>query len=145
MINIVQISSNEQSLSLAWSIRLNMLNRRWFNFPRYMIDCATWWWVAMEGHSLIGFAGSTAETSSDIFLGPCGILPDYRGRGLQRTFILIREETAKAHGYRRAVSFTDADNYASANNFIRSGYTLGPPWKPFENPEYSLFWRKLLK
>jgi RimJ/RimL family protein N-acetyltransferase len=130
---------------IEWRLRIERLNRELFNFPVNMISPEHWWWVIRDGHQIAGFAGLCEDNEETAFIGPCGIAGEYRGRGLQRTLIVVRENLARWEGYLRTVSFTNIDNYASANNFIRCGYTIGPPWKPFSNVHQSLFWQKQLR
>jgi ribosomal protein S18 acetylase RimI-like enzyme len=56
------------------------------------------------------------------FLYRAGVLPDYRGRALQREMIRIREEDMRTRGMRAAVTYTDADGAASMRNLIAEEY-----------------------
>lgn len=51
-----------------------------------------------------------------------GVLPDYRGQGLQRPMLRLREEEMRGHGLAKAVTYTDADGAASMRNLIAEGY-----------------------
>lgn len=51
-----------------------------------------------------------------------GVLPDHRGRGLQRQMLRLREEEMRRHGLAKAVTYTDADGAASMRNLIAEGY-----------------------
>jgi GNAT superfamily N-acetyltransferase len=51
-----------------------------------------------------------------------GVLPAYRGHGLQRRMFELREAEMRAHGLSRAVTYTDADGAASMRNLIAEGY-----------------------
>jgi len=51
-----------------------------------------------------------------------GVLPDYRGHGLQRQMLRLREARMREQGLRAAVTYTDADGAASMRNLIAEGY-----------------------
>lgn len=68
------------------------------------------------------------------------VLPEYRGYGLQRKLMAVRETAARARGYTRLVSSCDISNVHSANNFIREGWLLTNPERPWEPT--SLYWVK---
>lgn len=49
---------------------------------------------------------------------------DYRGFGLQRLFVSLREEIAKAHGAKEALVTIAPENAYSLNNLLDSGYEI---------------------
>ena len=51
-----------------------------------------------------------------------GVLPEWRGHGLQRQMLRLREAEIRDAGLRRAVTYTDADGAASMRNLIAEGY-----------------------
>jgi ribosomal protein S18 acetylase RimI-like enzyme len=51
-----------------------------------------------------------------------GVLPEWRGHGLQRQMLRLRETEMRAAGLTRAVTYTDADGAASMRNLIAQGY-----------------------
>ncbi len=51
-----------------------------------------------------------------------GVLPDYRGQGLQKHMLKLREQEMRQHGLTKAVTYTDADGAASMRNLIAEGY-----------------------
>ena len=51
-----------------------------------------------------------------------GVLPEWRGRGLQRPMLRLREVEMRAQGLTMAVTYTDADGAASMRNLIAEGY-----------------------
>jgi ribosomal protein S18 acetylase RimI-like enzyme len=51
-----------------------------------------------------------------------GVLAEYRGRGVQRQMLRLRETRMRAQGLRAAVTYTDADGAASMRNLIAEGY-----------------------
>lgn len=88
----------------------------------------SYWWIAYCDDEVVGFAGLTYYPHlSSAFLSRVGVLPEYRGLGLQRRFIRVRERQSVKDGYSRIVSYTSYDNVASANNLIKCGYRLYIP------------------
>jgi len=51
-----------------------------------------------------------------------GVLPEYRGHGLQRQMLRLREAGMRERGLVAAVTYTDADGAASMRNLIAEGY-----------------------
>jgi ribosomal protein S18 acetylase RimI-like enzyme len=51
-----------------------------------------------------------------------GVLPDYRGHGLQRQMLRLRETGMREQGLAVAVTYTDADGAASMRSLIAEGY-----------------------
>jgi GNAT superfamily N-acetyltransferase len=51
-----------------------------------------------------------------------GVLPDWRGQGLQREMLRLREAEMREQGIAWAVTYTDADGAASMRNLIAEGY-----------------------
>lgn len=90
----------------------------------------------------IAFCGLThaINTQGSGYLKRAGVLKDFRGQGLQRKLITVRERKARTLGLN--VMLTDTtENPPSANSLIRAGYKLFEPnhrWA-FQN---SLYWRK---
>jgi GNAT superfamily N-acetyltransferase len=102
------------------------------------------WWIAFtETLTPFAYAGMkpAARTPNAGYLHRCGVLPDFRGAGLQRRLIQIRVRKAKQLGFESVVS--DTNDLASANNLIRCGFRLHKPvWK--WGTKTSLYWQKQL-
>jgi GNAT superfamily N-acetyltransferase len=120
------------------------INKKHFFFSPSLLLQAHHWWFAYEGDQVAAIAGTNHEDDRWIFMGPCGVLPPYRHKGIQRALIAAREEWARSHAYEVAVACTGVENYASANNLIKAGYHLIPPWKEYCNPDVGLFFKKQL-
>lgn len=105
---------------------------------------AYWWLVYDEDGEIAGFAGMMYYPELDsAFLYRSGILKKYRGNGLQKRLITVRERQAKKDGYSRIVTYTSYDNYPSANSLISKGYKLYKP--PFMwGVENALYFQKTL-
>jgi GNAT superfamily N-acetyltransferase len=107
---------------------LNQIDKRLFDDSPLAMKEGSYWWLAYCGKEVVGFAGLTYYPQlSSAFLSRVGVLPEYRGLGLQRRFIKARERQSVKDGYFRIVSYTSYDNVASANNLIKCGYRLYIP------------------
>lgn len=102
------------------------------------------WWVAYDGSEPVGFAGLT-QTFADTkvgYLKRAGVIESYRGRGLQRALIRVRERAARRLGMTLMVTDT-TENPSSSNNLIACGYRLFSPKNPWAW-EHTLYWKKTL-
>lgn len=129
-------------------VELNKEAWEWLPIP------ATYWWIVRNedgkevGHTAIRLINpkfdKTLNDKSVVFMGPTFIGPECRGHGLQRKLLQVREQFAIACGCKLAITSTVRDNYASANNLIKSGYYLSPPLLKGYHPD-DLWWRKEIK
>jgi GNAT superfamily N-acetyltransferase len=100
-----------------------------------------WWWLVTYHKEPAAFAGLTINPErSRGYLCRVGVLPEYRGAGLQRKLILVRERKARKLLCSHMITDT-TDNIASANTLIRAGYKLFKPDWLWAFP-HSLYWRK---
>jgi GNAT superfamily N-acetyltransferase len=102
------------------------------------------WWVAYHKNVAVGFSclSPSQQMEDGIYLGRCGVVKAYRGRGIQRQMIRWRVQWAKRYGYKWAVSDT-TDNIPSANNLISCGFRLYTPKVTYSFAR-ALYWRKRL-
>lgn len=103
------------------------------------------WWIALtpEGEEA-GFCGSVPfGFDGYCYLKRAGVLPKFQGQGLQFEMIAIREHRAKGQGFKYLVSECETVNVPSANNFIRAGFKLFEPERPWAS-DPSLYWIKPL-
>ena len=96
----------------------------------------SYWWFAYDRakDEPIGYAGLDVLDGEGIgILCRSGVMPEYRGLGIQKRFILARERMARRLGleemqaivkYQRPLRF---ENAVSANNLISRGYRLFVP------------------
>ena len=102
------------------------------------------WWVAYDADEPIGFGGVVPDLRwTDCgYLARCGVYKGYRGQGLQKRFIRVREIYAKKMGWKWLITNT-YHNHASANSLISCGFKLYEPtthvWA-----KGTLHWRKKL-
>jgi GNAT superfamily N-acetyltransferase len=101
-----------------------------------------YWWIAYCDKEPVGFAGMvpSRQWANVGYLKRAGVSPAHRGRGLQLRFFRVREKRAKQIGWSHLISET-TDTIYSANNFIRAGYRLYEPQKPWAF-QRSLYWIK---
>jgi GNAT superfamily N-acetyltransferase len=104
------------------------------------------WWIARVDGEAAGF-GCLALVKYDdgTFEGYhaiSGVLPKFRGKGLQRKLLQRRERAARKLGCLGCISYTARWNWPSANNLIREGYTLYKPRKDWGLPN-ALYFRKV--
>lgn len=101
------------------------------------------WWVAFseDRDELAGFCAIQASrTLGTAYLSRAGVMPKFRGHGLQRRMVHLRMKWAKANGFKFVVTDTTS-NPASANSLINCGFKLYDPAHKWAFPD-SLYWRK---
>lgn len=104
------------------------------------------WLVAVAGtpRRVVGFAGSVPLRPFNDFLyfKRVAVVAEYRGKSIQRIMMQLTENLARKAGYTHLISTTDIENIHSANNFIKTGWQLTQPERPWEPT--SLYWIKKL-
>ncbi len=90
------------------------------------------WWIARAGREVAAYAAvyAAGKTPNAGYLARCGVLPRFRGHGLQKRLIRLRIRHARAQGWDALVTDTFNDNYASANSLIACGFRLYKPEFP---------------
>lgn len=76
-----------------------------------------------------------------------GVLPSFRGKGLQREMIELRERAMRESGLGVAVTYTETYSAASMNTLIKCGYRvvragLLTAWVPQDRYQRMVAWRK---
>lgn len=104
-----------------------------------------WWWIGYSDKYPIAFCLLQPSSGwlDTVYLARSGVLYLWRGRGLQKRMITLRERFAKKRGYVWVISDT-TDNPPSANSLARRGYQMFNPARPWAL-ENSLYWRKKLR
>jgi ribosomal protein S18 acetylase RimI-like enzyme len=100
------------------------------------------WWGAWDGSELVGYAGGRLIDTGAYYLSRAGVVPEYRGRGLQKRLIRVRVARARKLGAPRVVTYTNPINAASNNSLIACGFKTTKPWETATS-EW-LHWRKVL-
>lgn len=101
------------------------------------------WWLAFDGDAPVGFANlcpSDAMPNAG-YLARAGVLPAYRGLGIQRRLIRVRVAQAKRYGWEWVRSDT-RQNPASSNNLIACGFRIFAPEAPWGHADAIYFRRK---
>jgi len=103
------------------------------------------WWLVYSNKEAIGFAGmqeSTVYPGSGYF-NRVGVLHKHRGQRLTIRLMMAIASRARRNGWKSIVSDNTTDNPASANNFMRLGYRMFWPKRPWGLPN-SMYWHKQL-
>jgi GNAT superfamily N-acetyltransferase len=113
---------------------LQELNTAMDCFPtltHWEIENGHWWLAELEGDA-VAFAGmvSSRQYNNVGYLNRAGVLPDHRGNKLQQRLMRVRLAKAKRLGWSHITSECTGTVY-SANNFIRCGFKMYEPRKPW--------------
>ena len=83
------------------------------------------WIIGWDGAMPAAYCAWKTVEHGDVQVGfhyRAGVLPEYRGHGLQRRMLRLREIRMRAQGLAVAVTYTDADGAASMRSLIAEGY-----------------------
>jgi GNAT superfamily N-acetyltransferase len=107
-----------------------------------------YWWLVTDmddwamPYKAVAFCGFTfaLHTPGAGYLKRAGVLKAYRGQGLQRRLITVRERKARTLGLTTMLTDT-TENPPSANSLISAGYkTFEPAYRwAFQ---HSIYWKK---
>lgn len=102
------------------------------------------WWIGYDNGAPVAFCcvQQSVRWSDCGYLSRAGVIRAYRGSGLQRRLIRVRERKARDLGWNWLVSDTYR-NPASANTLIACGYRTFLPSKPW-GFDGAVYWRKKL-
>ena len=108
-----------------------------------LIDRFTFGWIAKVGGDIAGYALArvAGHVPNALYMSRCGVLPQYRGIGLQQLMIAARMEFAREDGYQDVITDTQPMNIPSCNNLIAQGFALYEPQTLTCDP-VTLFWVK---
>ena len=100
------------------------------------------WWIAYLGDEPMGFAGMrpSVRWEGTGYLCSAGVLPQFRGRGLQRR--LIRKRVAKAfkNGWHTVITDTLHDNWASMRSLIACNFKPYLPVVKWGDKHGAVYW-----
>ena len=120
---------------------LEELNKLIFDDETFEPDFETGiWWIATHKDEAIGYAGLEQEWDYG-YLCRVGILPSFRGKGLQKKFIRVREREARKLKLTYLVTDTRPGNYPSMNSLICCGFKIFKPENPWSFDD-QLYWKK---
>jgi len=128
MVSIRQVASPEHITGKIHHL-LDQMELKLFAEPSTVFfKPGAWWWMAYDGDKSVGFTGAKFEEEfNTLFLARSGVFREYRGQGIQRRFIRVRENLARRREIPRIATYTSHDNIQSANNLIKCGYRIYQP------------------
>lgn len=104
-----------------------------------------YYWIAYEGRKPVGFAMATDFGKGILFLSRAGVLPKYRGNGLHRRLIHVREKFAKRNNsFNSIITYTTISNYQSFSHLIKLNYEIYKPEYSYAGKDVFYF-RKIIK
>ena len=95
--------------------------------PRWTLNN---WWVLWADGVEAGYGAMRFVEAYDgaaAYMTRVGILPRFRGRGLQKWLVRARVRYAKSVGVARVVTYTICENHPSSNNLIKCGFRVYQP------------------
>lgn len=102
------------------------------------------WWLVYHDASKypVAFCGLTEALHTPLtgYLKRAGVLKEFRGSGLQRKLITVRERKARRMGLEMMLTDT-TDNPVSSNSLIRAGYRIFEPAYRWAF-KHSIYWKK---
>jgi len=106
-----------------------------------------YWWVAYCGDRPGAFCGMypLSQDSFHCYLCRAGVVPEFRGQGLQRRLIQARIRKARSLGFTSLVSDTVPNNPVSNNNLIACGFRMFTTAKPWCGEDGACYWIKPIK
>tara|TARA_B100001094_G_C17536787_1_gene487233 strand:+ start:115 stop:543 length:429 start_codon:yes stop_codon:yes gene_type:complete len=138
-----------KKVKIDTKIKIQLINMQKVCLPedkpiRPTKEKANWWWVGRELEQPVCFASlkQSSQWCDTVYLARSGVLPKWRGQGLQKKMITIREKFARKLGYNWVITDT-TDNLPSSNSLISKGYKMFYPSNPWGYSN-SLYWRKEL-
>lgn len=106
---------------------------------------ASYWWIIGEHDFPMAYAAIRPSRywSDCAYLSRAGVLPAFRGHGLQRRLIAARVAWARRRGLSYVYTDVATWNHHSANSLIRSGFRLWSPRYKWSGDEVLYFSKKL--
>lgn len=103
-----------------------------------------YWLARTPDGKTAGFAAMLCSRVEKVaYMARSGVLRPFRGQGLQRRLIRVRENWARKEGMKALVSET-VNNPVSATNLIREGFLPFKPATPWNENDNVTYWRKEL-
>lgn len=137
--HIKRVSLNQKAQEdLEWLDRLSFPGDE--PYPKFGAE----WWIGYDETTAACFAGLKDVGHKTGFLCRAGIIKAYRGQGLHRKLIRVREVRAKVLGLKYVITYCSPANLKSANGLIACGYKLYSPQHPY-GMEGALYFRKNLE
>lgn len=125
---------------------LQELDKECFPYDKPCRPEVGYWWVLWDDNKVAGYCGlcdSPKDDGSVAYLCRAGVMPEYRGRRLQRRLIKVRLSYAARLGYQEVVTDTRWDNVESSNSLAACGMKLYRPLYPWSYSNALYWYRKL--
>ena len=101
------------------------MDRTCFPLDTPAVFAGAHWLIGWDGDKPAAYCAWKAVEHDGVAVGfhyRGGVLAAYRGHGLQRRMLRLREDEMRQQGLAKAVTYTDADGAASMRNLIAEGY-----------------------
>jgi len=111
----------------------------------YDVSRGHWWIAYTEEGKPVAFAGLVRSSAwvDCGYLCRAGVMREFRGKGLQKRLVQVREQQAKKLNWNWLITDTYR-NPASSNSLISCGFKLYDPTVPWSF-KYALYWRKKIE
>ena len=128
----------------TWALLVQMDHQCFAYDAPALTDNGGAWWIAYSKGVPAGF-GAIKQSSNSAeggYLSRAGVLPNFRGCGLQKKLINRRLDYAQKQGWHWVVTDTN-DNPASGNSLISCGFRMFKPDLKWAF-SHSCYWKKFL-
>lgn len=90
-------------------------------------------WVVRDGARVVAAAGAELVQDHPLFVNLtfCVVSPAYRGRGLQKALLEVREAWAKRQGVKSLETYAHKENQKSVRNLSRAGFVVSSYKDPY--------------
>ena len=80
------------------------------------------WWLVLHDDEAVAFASMGYEKEGESILSRCGVVEEFRGRGIQRRLIRARIKRAITRGVKAITTYTARWNKHSSENLASLGF-----------------------
>jgi GNAT superfamily N-acetyltransferase len=111
-------------------------------YDEFLDPAVGYWWIVRKDRNPIAFLGMTTvdENPNWGYIARVGVLPEARGKGIQKHLMRVAERRARQLGWSKLIS-TTLNNPPSANSFIACGYKTYEPAGPWGYTG-TIYWMK---
>lgn len=105
-------------------------------------------WLAWEGDQPVGFASVEEFQEEGLtysYFAGCGVIPHFRGQGIQKRLIRARLAWGTRRGHNKALSYTMHWNAKSINSLIKCGFKSYEPLEAYAGEELIYWFKSLTK
>lgn len=136
---LVDTSKSEVQAAIHW------LQTQCFPSDELLDPVTGHWWLVRDGVVPVAFAALREVPSWEAtgYMARCGVIQGYRGKGLQKQLLRIRERKAASLGMVRVIT-TTYNNPPSANNLIKRHFLTYLPTTKWGATD-TIYWVKNLE